>query len=175
MATWRDKDVVLCLTGGLLLGVTVSVRMALWGKVTGSSGILAKTFKPNATVPAEERVQAATFTGAMVIGGVAAQHLMPSAFESWESKLTFPFAENLPIFSWVPNPSSQHPPLTSPLLRPPLTPQSHPMQRCPRQCSSWQVCAWDSGRRWVMAVRRVTVSAAFLPSVFAPLWPHAPS
>lgn len=91
MAHWNDKDVVLCLSGGLLLGVTASTRMVLFGKVTGSSGLLGKAVNPLDDFQTHDRLNAAAFNAGLVAGGgICSQVVTTLPFNCYNRPLLTP-------------------------------------------------------------------------------------
>lgn len=86
---WHDNDTLLCFIAGILLGVIVSSRIYLFGKVTGISGMLSgsieikKEFWKDSFIPDSARLSKIGFVGGLIGGGGIASYYLPDCFEDW--------------------------------------------------------------------------------------------
>jgi uncharacterized membrane protein YedE/YeeE len=86
---WHDNDTLLCFIAGILLGVIVSSRIYLFGKVTGISGMLSgsieikKEFWKDSFIPDSARLSKIGFVGGLIGGGGIASYYLPDCFENW--------------------------------------------------------------------------------------------
>jgi uncharacterized protein len=105
MATWRTQDSVLCLVGGVLLGSVVSVRMALFGQVTGSSGIMGRAISPmkgdNGWID-ESRTTAISFNLGMVFCGLICCSQFSPAFDAGVLRQAFDSWDDVPWGALIP-------------------------------------------------------------------------
>ena len=78
--TWNTNDSVLCLLGGCLIGCTAAIRMLLFGKITGSSGLLKQVIKLSTDIN-DDRISAFLFCLGLVITGIISNHFLYETFD----------------------------------------------------------------------------------------------
>jgi hypothetical protein len=71
---WQNKSSILCLIGGIIIGIVCSSRMAVFGRVTGISGIISTSTKLNFSdrkfllaVPDFGRITRFMFVGGLIV------------------------------------------------------------------------------------------------------------